>query len=274
MSLPSFNYDYQKSPIGNPRILVLEVREKNDANPERPPIARVMVERVETYIRDPDDVVYEASIALHYVVAARTMPRGLNSGCFYGGYSGGGNRVSLSAPKATRGAIFLDLNGLQGQRIGTYLMNEIVKWAKNWPEAAVHSIGLSSLQATDEENKCRRNAFYEQFGLVFDYDDLEKRSGSSRPMLARDLIVVDRWKENIREITVPEYLGLLIGNDENAKFDLDTKERANNFLRREISLAEKTPLRWAFRILWIEYSGPILLLLCVLGLGVLIWSKM
>lgn len=35
------------------------------------------------------------------------------------------------------GELFLDPDELRGQRIGTYLMNEIVTWAQQWPEAPV-----------------------------------------------------------------------------------------------------------------------------------------
>lgn len=52
-------------------------------------------------------------------------------------------------------------------------MNEIVEWVQHWPEESVDGIKLLARQAKDD-NKARRNWFYEQFGLVFDYIDPEQ----------------------------------------------------------------------------------------------------
>ena len=53
--------------------------------------------------------------------------------------------------------------------------------------------------------KSRRNWFYEQFGLVFDYTDPEHREGRSRPMLAGALVKVETWKQNITEHRMLDY---------------------------------------------------------------------
>lgn len=56
----------------------------------------------------------------------------------------------------SKGAVFLDLPGLDGQRIGTYLMNEIVQWVQQSPETTVNSIELLVGQAHGD-NKAWRN---------------------------------------------------------------------------------------------------------------------
>ncbi|MBN0147646.1 hypothetical protein JTL51_32530, partial [Pseudomonas aeruginosa] len=124
-------------------------------------------------------------------------------------YSRHFNSVSLTSPSMSKGAVFLDLPGLDGQRIGTYLMNEIVQWVQQWPEANVNGIELLAGQAHGD-NKARRNWFYEQFGLVFDYTDPEHREGRSRPMLAGALVKVETWRQNITEHRMLDYLAAVL----------------------------------------------------------------
>src|SRR5690606_42007148 len=63
------------------------------------------------------------------------------------------NTVTLTSTIAwSEGGVFLDLPGLAGQRIGTYLMNEIVRWVQQWPSATVASIKLDAGQARSEEH--------------------------------------------------------------------------------------------------------------------------
>ena len=121
--------------------------------------------------------------------------------------------VSLTSPAMGSGAVFLDLPGLEGQRIGTYLFNEIVTWAQQWPDATVQGVRLEAGQSHGE-NKARRNWFYEQFGLVFDYSDPEHKSGRSQPMLVKNLIPVDAWKQNIRERRMQEYMAERLYSEE------------------------------------------------------------
>ena len=119
----------------------------------------------------------------------------------------------------SKGAVFLDLPGLDGQRIGTYLMNEIVQCVQQWPEATVNGIELLAGQAHGD-NKARRNWFYEQFGLVFDYTDPEHREGRSRPMLAGALVKVETWKQNITEHRMLDYLAAVLYAEERATSEL------------------------------------------------------
>ena len=195
MALPSFDNGWREGQSVKPRILVLEIKDKD--RPDDKALGWVLVEREETYRRDPrDGTIYEASIRLSYQrITAKFSHRDGGKGRLDGSYSRNFNAVSLTSTSMSKGAVFLDLPGLDGQRIGTYLMNEIVQWVQQWPEATVNGIELLAGQGHGD-NKARRNWFYEQFGLVFDYTDPEHREGRSRPMLAGALVKVETWKQN------------------------------------------------------------------------------
>ena len=251
----------------------MEIKDRDKLDGE--PIAWLFVEREETYRRDDrDGSVYEASIRLSYErIAPKHSCRMSGKGHFSGGFSrgyGDGSSVSLTSESTSRGAVFLDLPGLEGQRVGTYLMNEIVEWVRQWPDATVRSVGLLSGQAHGE-NKARRNRFYEQFGLEFDYRDPEQCEGLSRPMLAVALTPVGTWKSNIRERDVREYLGDVLYVRDQLGFELSQRERAIKSLSDEIKRAEAHPVRWALRQLWWRIAPPLGQVTILLILGVMVW---
>lgn len=273
MALPSFEIGWKDGEPVKPRIYVLEIRDRD--KPENDPIAWLFIERQETCRRDErDGSIYEASICLSYErIAPKHSCLAKDKGYFSGGYSRGFGDVpfvSLTSESTSRGAVFLDLPSLEGQRIGTYLMNEIVLWVQQWPEASVRSVELLPGQAHDEKNKVRRNRFYEQFGLVFDYLDLEEREGLSRPMFAAELTPVDTWKRNICEWDVREYLGEALYEREQLAFKLPQRELAIKNLSEEIKRAEARPVRWALQRLWWQISPLLGLVLFILVL--LIWT--
>jgi hypothetical protein len=279
--LPSFESHFHENRQVKPRILVLEIRDRDD--PEGVPIATLILERQECYRRDErDGSVYEASIRLSY---ERIVPKysyhlsgkASFSGSFVRGYGeeryGDGPSVSLTSESRSKGAVFLNLPGLKGQRIGTYLMNEIVTWAQQWPEARVRSVELLANQA-DDENKERRNWFYEQFGLVFDYKDPEHREGWSKPMLVAALSPVERWKQNIRERDVREYLSEVLYDRERLGAELADRKRVVKSLTDQIKQARAHPLRWALRQLWWRFSAPLGTVTIALILGAIVWAKL
>ena len=257
MTLPSFDSSWHEGQSVKPRILVLEVRDKD--RPEAKALGWVLVEREETYRRDPrDGTIYDASIRLSYQrITAKFSHRGGGKGRFDGSYSRGFDSVSLTSPSMSKGAVFLDLPGLDGQRIGTYLMNEIVQWVQQWPEATVNSIELLAGQAHGD-NKARRNWFYEQFGLIFDYSDLEHREGRSRLMPAGALVKVETWKQNICEHRMLDYLAATLYAEERATSELQARDRACAELIAEQKRVEARPLRWALRRLYAHYASTVL----------------
>ncbi len=227
-----------------PKILVLEIRDKK--LPAEKPIAWLIVERTETYETYQNGEVGKASICLSY---RQIFPFVSNSfegkGEFTGCYSKGFNLVSLTAASLTSGFVTLDLPNLEGQRIGTYLMNEIVQWVQQWPEAIVGTIELLPEQATPD-NKIRRNRFYEQFNLKFEYID-NKRSGKSLPIKTSELTTVENWKENITEHHLLDYLADVLLSKQRALSDLEQRDYACKNLVNKIQLMEARPIIWALK---------------------------
>lgn len=117
----------------------------------------------------------------------------------------------------------LDLAYLRGFHLGTYLQDEVVRWAKQWPNAAIRRISLSPVDSQDE-NRERRNRFYEQFGIQFDYAD-GRKSGTSKPMQASELRPVDSsvWQQDITERGLVDFM-----RDQADR--IDNLQRANNVL--------------------------------------------
>lgn len=273
MALPSFDNGWREGRSVKPRILVLEIKDKE--RPDDKALGWVLVEREETYRRDPrDGTIYEASIRLSYQrITAKFSHRDGGKGRFDGSYSRNFNSVSLTSTSMSKGAVFLDLPGLDGQRIGTYLMNEIVQWVQQWPEATVNGIELLAGQGHGD-NKARRNWFYEQFGLVFDYTDPEHREGRSRPMLAGALVKVETWKQNITEHRMLDYLAAVLYAEERATSELQARDRACAQLIAEQRRAEARPVRWALRRLYIHYASTVLAGLVLTALVGMAWIKM
>ena len=273
MALPSFANGWREGQSVKPRILVLEIKDKD--RPDDKALGWVLVEREETYRRDPrDGTIYEASIRLSYQrITAKFSHRDGGKGRFDGSYSRNFNAVSLTSTSMSKGAVFLDLPGLDGQRIGTYLMNEIVQWVQQWPEATVNGIERLAGQGHGD-NKARRNWFYEQFGLVFDYTDPEHREGRSRPMLAGALVKVETWKQNITEHRMLDYLAAVLYAEERATSELQARDRACAQLIAEQRRAEARPVRWALRRLYIHYASTVLAGLVLTALVGMAWIKM
>jgi len=242
--LPSFNNTRRQNRWVKPRILMLEVRDKD--RPNEKAIGWVLIEREETYRRDPGGIVSEASICLSYRhIKVGFLNQNNSKGFFDASYKSG----FPAAVSLTNGGVFLDLPELRGQRIGTYLMNEIIQWAQQWPDENVKSIKLVLNQA-DEDNKERRNRFYERFGLVFDYTDPEHREGVSRPMLVGVLNTVETWKQNITEHQLLDYLAQSLYDLEIATLDLQACKKTCEKLKTTLIRAERNnvgvhPLRWA-----------------------------
>lgn len=253
MTLPSFN----RPRLGTPRIYVLEVRDQN--KPENFPIAWLLVEREESRRMSEPAKVREASIRLSYEVFGPMFSKGVRPfGTFSGGYyvdTEGKPCVSLTSSSGDRGAVHLDPVDLRGHRVGTYFMNEIVRWARQWPDATVRPVELLASDA-GADNKARRNRFYEQFGLNFDYHDDENRAGLSRPMAARNLTPVTEWEtptkvwKNLRVRDTRDFIGELLEGREQMLFELSDRARAVKDDCYELRQAELAPIRWAFKRVW------------------------
>jgi hypothetical protein len=250
-SLETWSYG-QSKPI-KPRIRILEIKRLGQPLTGRP-IAWLLIEETTTYFTDDSKgsgSINNAAISISYQrIGPDRRSRTEKGGCFQGGYSRRLNSVSLSSTSpASSGAIFLDLPNLDSCRIGTYFMNEIVQWVQQWPDATVNTVRLLEGQAHGE-NKERRNRFYEQFGLEFDYTGPDRIAGQSRPMLASELHQVESWKANITEHHLMNFLVDTMNARDMALSDVGCRNRAIKELAGEKRLAEARPILWALKILF------------------------
>ncbi len=229
----------------NSNVCVLEVRAVDQ--PEGiAPLAWLMVERCVEFRHDANGALRAAKICMSCRVIDKQFSRKEHrTTYFHGAYDPSFGMVSLTASSVTTGGyVVIENSYLKGHRIGTYLMNEIVKWVQQWPEATVNTVTLLSSQS-DSVNKARRNRIYEQFGLLFDYDDPEQTKGSSREMLVKQLNAVDTWKKNISVHSMQDYLARVLFESENFSFELAQRDRAVKELIVERRGSEARPIRWA-----------------------------
>ena len=193
--------------LHKPSTFILEVRSRPEPN-KAGPIAWLLVERRIDFRHDSCGALLDASICL---VCQEINPRDSRqkqrNSYFRGGYTSAfKGMVSLTANSLTVGGyVVLENTELQGHRVGTFLMNEVVQWVQQWPDSVVRTVRLLSGDARGD-NKERRNRFYEQLGLEFDYCDLEHKQGCSRPILAKELKRVETWKKNITLHSTTDYL--------------------------------------------------------------------
>jgi len=269
MVLPVFDAAWRGKQRLKPPVCVLEVRHRD--KPEGGPIATLFVQREESYRYDADGQVYEASVCLSYqTIEPKHSLRSRVSGSFDGSYSRCSFREGEASVSLVKGALFLDPQGLRGQRIGTYLMNEIVTWAQQWPEAVVAPIKLLSGQA-EEENRTRRNRFYERFGLVFGYSDPEHREGVSAPLPVRELKSVSSWEANIRERDPREYLAELLHERAHAVVEGSRRDTVIKNLSATLEEARNRPVRWAARCLWSRLQPSLVQGTLLLAVGAIAW---
>lgn len=189
-------------------------------------IATALITEEHTNIIDQNGLMQRAQIDIKLQIIELESSLGYFSPTkpehFSGRYTVNNNEIWL----ANTGYVILESSAkkLRSHRIGTYLMDKIVTWSQQWPNANIKPIHLRADDAT-EDNKNRRNTFYENFGIIFDYDNEQKRSGYARPMLAKQLVNHSSWKKNIIEHPIR----------------LDVMYKRNVFLE-EISLHRKSEL--------------------------------
>ena len=224
---------------------LLKVFHKNDEQKQNP-IAWLLLEKKENYQRyESNGPIQQASITLAYRRIVPHLHRE-DRGQFEGGFKqtlDDDHAVSITSAHMGPGAVFLDLPGLESQRIGTYLISQIVAWVQQWPEATVDPVNLLEGQAQTEEEKTHRNEFYRQFGLEFDFEDPDKKAGQSKPIQAKDLKTVTKWSENIEEVSLYDFAANLLSSEEGLR-------QSVNRLVKERKWADAHPVRcfwWRLR---------------------------
>lgn len=226
--------------------------------------------KTEEYYNNYNSSVYSAEIRITHRVLKpeRFIGHSIQQFCASYGQTSSGGEVVLTAPMGGGRSVFLDPPAIRGSRVGTYLMNILVQWAKQWPDADISSIHLLENQAGNSADfhTERRNRFYEQFNIEFSYTDPEtKESGFSKPMKALSLTEVDTWKDYITEHEVHDYLVSMHKELDSAARALTDCSRVKDNWAERYKRAEKNPFRWFARALFNKFA-PILGFLFFLGL--------
>lgn len=283
-SVQRFHPAWEAPPRQIPELVILEVRAKSSpihgseaqsGAVSSEPLHRILVERRLKFKSTTNDDIEYASIELRYarIGGWERDAQSEAKGSMSAGYARHLNTISLAKAEVngTTGAVFLAMQGgiPRGMRIGTYLMNEIVSWAKHWPDANVQPIALVKGQAVDAEDRAIRNAFWGKFGFRLQFDDAEHREGRSLPMKARELTNSTSWATNIRVVPLLEFAGT-----QHAELTLARRLNADltaKVARADAALASQRrhPFIWAWRVAyenWVEpYLGHAFVLLVVSG---------
>ncbi|QYF93053.1 hypothetical protein KY495_20500 [Massilia sp. PAMC28688] len=250
--LPPVNSRLRSDGFGSaripPSVLILEVkRKRQDQNEEL--LEWVLVERREEVERDgKTGKVHRAKVCIYYWdLSGQGDANDVPSGDFLGSYDARWNTVSLTAGALdTGGYVLIEPCRLRSARLGTYLMNTIVAWAKQWPDAQVREVKLLSSDANGE-NRVRRNRFYRQFGIEFDFIDDDESAGVSRPMLAQALTTTTSWEESITEHNLVTHARQTASAVKALKADLRFVRQDLKKTSRELGQAYQYPFRWLFQ---------------------------
>lgn len=249
---------------GDLRIIQVRHRDTSDSpNPD----AILFIQRTEHIIGEG------ARLTLQVKRVDSERPYGNNqfswAACYVPAGCGNPERVKLTDVECRSGGdLRMRLSGLLGYRIGTYLMSDIVSWAKQWPTAEVMQIKLSwedeKPSAWDGMNKTRRNRFYEQFGVEFIHSETESQiTACSKYMLAENLTTEDAeraWRMNIRETNVYDWLVDQQLKQEDQDRQLAKLKRKAAFIQQRHDLIEARPFRYAAHrlvtnpIVWISLA--------------------
>lgn len=267
MGQASFDSIWENGSRGSPELQVLKVR--NRKNLDGPVIGHFLIERRERKRTTDRWATADVTISVSYrEISSDCYGRETARGEFRGSYHAHVNTVSITAGSLTGGMVVIDPPSLQGHHLGTYLMNEIIRWAKRWPDATVNTVTLLQGQSHGE-NRERRNRFYEQFGLKFDYTSSERKAGTSLPMLAQELSLMDSWKKNISEHNLLEFLDDILYCKKVAEDELVHRTRAVKELCAEQRRIEARPLRWAFG----QHAASILWGAALVLTTILVWER-
>jgi len=248
--IPSFDTSMRDGKRYKPKIQIIEVKDR--MNRRDTPIARLMVERVETphYYFDGNKTAIEyvlLDLVYEYLTDdPRPMP--FNRYSFHAKFRAGWK--DAGSIDLTGGFVVVDPSSMHGQRIGTYLFNEVIDWAKQWPDAVITPIKLVE---TDQVNKIRRNHFYARFGFSFDFKDDDCQVGVSRHLHVRDLNLVDSWQKNITEINVQEFLMREVFDHKRIKDEIDRIACVNKSVWTENEWHYQNPIQFMFKTLYKRY---------------------
>lgn len=253
--IPSFDTEIRDSKRVKPRIQIIEVNHRTQSPNKL--IATLLVERVENthyfYDGKKTSIEYVTLDLVYDYLTDDPRPMGHMRYSFHAKYQAGWSDDATI--DLTGGFVVVDPSPIQGNRLGTYLFNEVLTWAKQWPEAVIKPIRLVE---TDPINKVRRNQFYEKFGIKFDFKDETEQEGYSHPMRVSDLLLVDTWKQNISELNVQELLMKERFRHKQLKLDFDRLNYANKSAWKLVNERDDHPIKYAFTTIYKRHFWPFL----------------
>lgn len=190
-----------------PSLFVIEVRRRDD--PKGEPFAHVIVQIKEEY-EYLENEVRTAKLTINYCHVNQKSHTPIRAGGFFHAsyarrYGHDTPMVSLTSHGYGHGAVFLDLPGLDGNRVGSFLLYLVVQWVKQWPAADVHPIELLPEQGQGVSGKIR-NAFYQNINLQFESLEDQSKRIYSKPITVEGLRVNTSWQQNIKAMSMFEFI--------------------------------------------------------------------
>ncbi|MEJ5154603.1 hypothetical protein WH240_05245 [Gluconobacter wancherniae] len=239
-----------------PYILIVRPR----TAPDSKPIIKLLINPQEKTITN-NGVVEQAYMKVYYRIVG-PVPYGhrkqtYNFPACYVRDCGENGRICLTGSDPFGGAVYLEPDSLLGNRIGSFLMNQIVQWATKWPDAEINPIKLLPHQGHGE-NRLRRNRFYEQFGITFDYDDKKHSSGIGRYMRANSLVPWKTLPANLTVISLEDFLDEQEDSLLHTDRDLLATRRRNKDLNIELRNIVQHPILFAGKIIWATRANSII----------------
>lgn len=236
-------------------------------------VDRLLVEKRKEFELDSTGKVYRGKLRIFYWDLGNDPLDGdVPDGEFGACYDRGFNLVSItSSCLSSGGYVLIKPNRLRGAGLGTYLMNFAVEWAKQWPDAEVRQIELPKGEAKETAQQELRIHFYGKFGIEFDFTGDLVTSGISRPMQARDLVVITHRKETITELGAVAFLRERLQEAERGAAEVAFLKRSLKQDGTILSQAYRHPIKWMFQRLVTDNltrAGLIVAFMFVIGLGV------
>lgn len=259
----------------SPHVLILEVK-RSAPDAEQTVAEWVLVERREVAEPDPrTGEIHQAKLCIYYWdLSGRGDANDVPSGNFSGSYSATCGVVSLTASALdTGGYVLIEPCRLRSARLGTYLMNSVVAWAKQWPDARVREIKLLASDANGE-NRSRRNRFYRQFGIEFDFADDSESAGLSRPMLASALTTTSSWQRSITEHDLVTHLRHATSTTTTLQSELRFVKGELKDASHELRHAYQHPFRWLFKRVIIDDLPRTAVALAIVLLAILAYFRL
>ncbi|RCK43209.1 GNAT family N-acetyltransferase [Thalassospira profundimaris] len=167
-----------------------------------------------------DGSLYESKLYIRYAVVSRNWyERPVPYKYFDAIYNAHQKSLAVVA-----NVLFLDPDELRGYGIGSCLMNRIIDWAQEWPEAKVSPIDIFD---PDPLTVARRKNFYEKFGLEF---ELIKGRPVMKHILVKDLKKSESGASNLIH-DLPVGLMKICQTKDQLERDLAHKTREYDHLR-------------------------------------------